>query len=114
MLWFEHILVTWACFDKIGLWDIFYSVAPDIPMILFLSMMNCSWKEMIDTWPYYFFYDIPHTFAISLMIENKRHRKIYCLHILLDLLTHTEPFGIRPFLPLEFRVNGIWDPIGWV
>lgn len=113
MMWHEHLIITWACFKNVGIWDVLYSIAPDIPMVLFLSMMKCSWKEMKNTWPYFFLYEIPHSACFCLLIDNKRHRKIYLLHILLDILTHVDEFAMRPFLPLEFRVNGIWDPVVW-
>lgn len=113
MLWLGHIMSTWIYFgSRPTLTEAMWSVAPDIPMVLILSQWNISWKDMKDTQIYMILYKIPHSF-LSLCFIPKKYMKIYALHILMDILSHTGEWSIQPMFPLEFTVHGIWDPINW-
>lgn len=108
MLWLGHLILTRLYFGEWSWW----SIAPDIPMVLILSPCSSPWREMKDTLMYTIFYKIPHSiFCITFV--PRRYRYVYLFHILLDILSHTGEWSIQPFFPYELTVHGIWDPIDW-
>jgi hypothetical protein len=113
MLWPQHIFCTQLVFGAATWSDAFWSVAPDLPMIL-LVPWPIPWSLIQDWWVYSVLYKVPHSLLFLILIQNSRARKIYALHILLDILSHTGPWSIEPFWPLGGPVSGIGDAIVWV
>jgi len=119
MFWIGHLLTTRVHFDNMNLEDAFWAIAPDLPMSLFLSPggafvdPNTPWR-VIKNWPsYLLFYKLPHSLWFLILIKKSRARKIYALHILMDILSHTGEWSIEPFFPMGPAVHGIWDPVEW-
>jgi hypothetical protein len=110
MLWFGHFISNKLVF---GVWSV-WSVAPDIPMALFLSHWPQSWAEIRMWWLYDFLYKIPHSVWILILIQNRKFRAMYSFHLFLDILSHTGQWSIQPFYPFQFKIHGVWDPITWV
>jgi len=114
MLWPQHIFCTQLAFGAASWSDAFWSVAPDLPMILLIPW-PVPWSLIQDWWvAYSVLYKVPHSFLFLILIQNSRARKIYALHILLDVLSHTGRWSIEPFWPLGGPVSGIGDAIVWV
>ena len=114
MMWFGHLVTTRAYFGSLDLEDALWSIAPDLPMTLFLSPRTEPWKVIRDTPAYTWFYKWPHSLWSLILIRNPRARKIYAFHILMDLLSHTGEWSIEPFFPFGPMVHGIWDSAEWV
>lgn len=112
MLWFGHLAVTRLCFGHLSLEDAFWSVAPDIPMALFLTPWGSPWSKIQHWTLYQILYKVPHSF-VALFYVPSRFRTIYALHILTDILSHTGQWSIQPFFPCELTIHGIWDPVEW-
>jgi len=112
MLWFGHLVTTRILFGRLNLEDAFWSIAPDIPMALFLAPWGTPWSEMKKWTIYKILYQIPHS-VVALWYVPEQYRKIYLLHILCDIVSHTGQWSIQPFFPLETTIYGIWDPISW-
>jgi hypothetical protein len=108
MLWIGHISLTWLYFRTVTIW----SVAPDIPMMLFLTPGYAPWSVKKDWILYSIFYKIPHSLG-ALFLIPKHYRRIYAFHILCDILSHTGKWSIQPLYPLNITIHGIWDPIEW-
>ncbi|NBX50167.1 hypothetical protein EBT25_09560 [bacterium] len=108
MLWIGHLVVTWLYFQRVTIW----ALAPDVPMMLFLTPGNTPWSVKKEWYLYSFFYKIPHSLLVLWFIPE-RQRSVYAFHILCDILSHTGKWSIQPLYPLPFRVHGIWDPIEW-
>ena len=108
MLWFGHVLLTWAYFGRLTIW----SIAPDIPMALFLAPSYEPWVFKKEWYIYALFYKVPHSLW-ALMVVPARHRTVYLFHILCDILSHTGHWSIQPLYPLELTIHGIWDPVEW-
>ena len=113
MLWPQHVFCTQLVFGAVSWSDVFWSVAPDIPMI-FLVPWTPPWGLIQDWWIYSVLYKVPHSLFFLILIQNSRARKIYALHILLDILSHTGQWSIEPLWPLLGPVSGIGDAIVWV
>ena len=113
MLWLGHVIFTRIQFGKLNLNDIIWSIAPDIPMALFLSPQTYPWKIMKKWNAYMWFYKIPHSLWSLFLIRNSRWRNIYAFHILLDILSHTGEWSIEPFFPVGPAIHGIWDAAEW-
>jgi hypothetical protein len=109
MLWIGHFLVTWLYFGRLTLW----SIAPDIPMMLFLTPGYAPWSVKKDWFLYSLFYKMPHSFW-ALYIIPRRHRWVYAFHILCDIMSHTGKWSIQPLYPLRLTIHGIWDPVEWI
>jgi hypothetical protein len=120
MLWLGHLISTRLYFGRLSLEDAFWSIAPDLPMTLFLSPggmfvgANTPWKVIKNWSAYTWFYKLPHSLWFLILIQNSNFRKIYTFHILMDLLSHTGEWSIEPFFPIGPAIHGIWDPVGWV
>jgi hypothetical protein len=112
MLWLGHIFLSRLYFGSLTLKDVIWSIAPDIPMALILSQWNISWTDMKNTNIYMILYKVPHSF-LSITCVPTKYRKIYALHILLDILSHTGEWSIQPFFPCNITIHGIWDPVQW-
>ena len=108
MLWLGHLSLTWLYFRRWTLW----SVAPDIPMMLFLAPSSQTWSVKKEWLTYSLFYRLPHSFW-ALLVVPRQHRRIYAFHILCDILSHTGEWSIQPFYPYGLAVHGIWDPVEW-
>lgn len=113
MLWLGHLVSTRLYFGYLTLEDAFWSIAPDLPMALFLSPRTEPWKVIKNWSAYTWFYKLPHSLWFLILIQNSRVRKIYAFHILMDLLSHTGEWSIEPFFPVGPAIHGIWDPVGW-
>lgn len=109
MLWLGHVVLTWLYFGRLTFW----SVAPDLPMMLFLAPSYTPWSVKKDWALYILFYKVPHS-LLALTVVPQRHRNIYLFHILCDILSHTGQWSIQPFYPLEITLYGVWDPVEWV
>ena len=94
-----------------GTWSL-WALAPDVPMMLFLTPGNIPWRVKKDWYMYAMFYKVPHSLW-ALAFVPKAHRKIYAFHIVCDILSHTGQWSIQPFYPLDITIHGIWDPIDW-
>lgn len=113
MLWSQHVLSTQIVFGEALTWsDVLWSIAPDIPMIFLVGQQ--SWSLIQDWWVYSVFYKIPHSIFVLIFIQNTKARKVYGLHILMDVLTHTGRWSIEPFWPLGPPVSGLGDAGVWV
>jgi hypothetical protein len=109
MLWAGHLMTT-----RLYLEEALWSIAPDLPMALFLSPRTEPWRVIKEMQAYTWFYKLPHSLWFLILIQNSRARKIYAFHILMDLLSHTGQWSIEPFFPIGPVVHGIWDPVEWV
>jgi len=114
MLWPQHIFCTQLTFGAVTWSDAFWSIAPDIPMAMFLVPWARSWSLVQDWWVYSVLYKAPHSLLSLILIQNSRARKIYALHILLDILSHTGQWSIEPLWPLVGPVHGVGDAIVWI
>ena len=113
MLWLGHLLTTRLYFGRLSLEDALWSIAPDLPMALFLSPRTETWRVIKNMPAYTWFYKWPHSLWSLILIQNSRARKIYTFHILMDLLSHTGEWSVEPFFPFGPVVHGIWDPVEW-
>lgn len=112
MLWLGHVIITRLYFGEININDALWSIAPDLPMAFILSHWNITWKNMKNTNTYKILYKLPHSFFIIAFVP-KKYRRIYAMHILIDILSHTGEWSIQPLFPCELTIHGIWDPIQW-
>ena len=113
MLWPHHVLSTQFMVGAVSWSDVFWSVAPDLPMI-FLVPWTPPWGLIQDWWIYSVLYKVPHSLLFLILIQNSKARKIYALHILLDIVSHTGQWSIEPLWPLLGPVSGIGDAVTWV
>lgn len=114
MLWLGHLLTTWVYCGPLQFEDAVWSIAPDLPMALFLSPQTQPWKVIKNWSAYTWFYKFPHSLWFIILIRNSRFRKIYAFHILMDMLSHTGEWSIEPMFPFGPAIHGIWDPVEWV
>lgn len=109
--------------------------APDIPVLFVYLLLghekgrafwipyNSDWVGVRLAHPgWAAIWEIPHSIFFVLLIVIPlvlyfRWPKIaiasYLSHIALDLFTHTGEWGIKPFYPLNFIVNGFTDAWAW-
>ena len=113
MLWLGHFITTRLYFGQMSLKEFAWSIAPDLPMIIFLTPCGTSWSEMRNWRGYTWFYKVPHSVWSLILIQNSRARSIYLFHILMDILSHTGQWSIEPFFPIGPAIQGLWDPIVW-
>ena len=92
--------------------DVFWSVAPDLPMIL-LVPWTPPWSLVQNWWVYSVLYKVPHSLLFLILIPNSKIQKIWALHILMDILSHTGRWSIEPLWPLGGPVSGVGDAIVW-
>lgn len=114
MLWLGHLATTRLCFGPLRLEDALGSIAPDLPMALFLSPRTEPWKVIKNWFAYSWFYKAPHSLWFIFLIQNSRLRSIYAFHILMDILSHTGEWSIEPLFPFSFKIHGIWNPVEWL
>ena len=111
MLWFGHLSCTRAYLGSLTLKQALWSVAPDLPMVMFLTGPS-SWKQIKETFLYTMLYKIPHSFLSTVFVPSE-YRAIYAGHIFLDIISHTGEWSIQPFFPLNTTIHGLWNPIAW-
>jgi hypothetical protein len=114
MLWLGHFVTTRACFGSLSLEEAVWSIAPDLPMTLFLTPWTNTWGEIKDWKIYDWFYKLPHSMWSLILIRNSRARNIYAFHILMDILSHTGQWSIEPFFPVGPVIHGVWNPVEWI
>ena len=112
MLWPHHVLSTQFMVGAVSWSDVFWSVAPDLPMV-FLVPWPVPWSLIQDWWIYSVLYKVPHSLFFLILIQNSKARKIYALHILMDVLTHKGQWSIEPLWPFGGPVSGIGDAAVW-
>lgn len=112
MLWLGHIVTSRFLFGYMTIEDALWSIAPDIPMALFLSPWSYSWSSMREWNLYKLLYNVPHS-VLALVFVPRGYRKIYAFHIMCDILTHTGKWSIQPFFPFRTTIHGVWDPVQW-
>jgi len=112
MLWLGHIVITRLWFGRMTFQDAIWSIAPDIPMALFLTPWSYSWSEMQHWILYKILYKVPHS-VVALTFVPRAYRKIYAFHIMCDIMSHTGQWSIQPFFPFDMTLHGVWDPVEW-
>lgn len=116
-------------------WTIFFSLLPDVsltPFYVFLGIINkrpfliaynSDWQGARNLYPVLdFIQSMGHSFLFALIIILPiiiifKLPKIafwaYIIHLLLDLPTHTEEWGVKPFYPFNYTVYGFTDAWSW-
>jgi hypothetical protein len=116
-------------------WIIFFSIIPDLPVAityLYLGILNSrpfgialdsdwvGFKQIHNIFSS--LYNTTHSFlfAIFLITPVIKYFKLpkiallaYCLHIFSDLFTHSGEWSIKPFYPLQYRVEGFSNVWAW-
>jgi hypothetical protein len=112
MLWLGHIVASRLIFGQMTIEDALWSIAPDIPMALFLSPLSTPWSVMQEWDIYKVLYNFPHS-ILALTFVPHEYRKLYTFHIICDILTHTGRWSIQPIFPFNLTLHGVWDPVEW-
>ena len=112
MLWLGHLILSRIYFGRMSLKDAVWSIAPDLPMTMIRGVYSEPWYVIKDWWIYVYLYKVPHS-VVALLFVPRAYRKIYFLHSLIDILSHTGDWSIEPMFPWTLKVHGIWDPVGW-
>ena len=112
MLWPHHVLATQFMVGAVSWSDVFWSVAPDLPMMLMVPWVS-SWSLAQDWWVYSVVYKVPHSFLFLILIQNSRARAMYGLHILLDILSHAGRWSVEPLWPFGPAVSGLGNAVAW-
>lgn len=116
-------------------WAAFFSVLPDIfqiPIYLFLGYvnhrpfffpLNSDWEGVRSQYPaLMLWWEIPHSllFWVLVIAPLVYFLKLpivalwaYFFHLFVDLFTHTGEWGVKPFFPLSFQVDGFTDAWAW-
>ena len=116
-------------------WALFFSVLPDIfqiPIYAFLGYINqrpfwypytSDWGGVRAKYPLLMlWWEIPHSlfFWLLIIIPLVLLLKLpkvaawgYFFHLFVDLFTHTGEWGVKPFFPLSFQIEGFTDAWAW-
>lgn len=131
-----RMLVTKKKNSRKDIWLVsLFGALPDFfqfPLYLYLGYLNQRpfWYPLNSDWigfraaqpTWMLWWDIPHSFLTLLFVVapivfllklNKLVLLAYFLHIFLDLFTHTGEWGVKPFFPFQFMVNGFTDAWAW-
>lgn len=103
-----------------------------LPLYLYLGYINHRpfWWPLTSDWigfrathpKWILWWDIPHSFFTLLLIIiplvfilklNKLIIFAYFSHIFVDLFTHSGEWGVKPFFPIQYMVNGFTDAWAW-
>ena len=115
---------------------ILFAFLPDIPVMFLMYPLlghangrpfwipyNSDWAGARSAHPIWSMsWEIPHSLLFLLLVITplvfwfrlpKFAIASYLSHILLDLPTHTGVWGVKPFYPLHYMVNGFTDAWAW-
>ena len=113
----------------------FWGALPDIfqiPLYMFLGHKNSRlfWFPLSEDWigvrgtysSWVLFWEIPHSVLFVLVVVLPVVRKFdlpisviwaYLSHLLLDILSHTGEWSVKPLFPLDVAVEGFTDAWSW-
>jgi len=108
MLWGEHVMMGFLIEQQISFETVFWSVAPDLPMLVAFGPW-ANWGEVKFYKLYYYCYVLPHSLWCLFLVPS-RYRLLYALHILMDIPSHTAEWAVQPLTPIiDWPVPGFYD-----